>query len=282
MNNLNPQTPQGSFLEEQKTKSKSNYLIAVLTILTLHVVLFGGMLIQGCKREEKKNALAQNEITNTFPPLDTNNTALATPPAETPPVTSPPPLAAMPPTNFAPPMTAAPPVAAPLEPATPAATKEYTVTKGDYFAKIAKSFGVSVAAIEKANPGIDPRKLKVGQIVQVPAAATAKTSLAGTGAGVAEPASAEAGKTISYTVKPRDTLTKIAKDHGITVKALRAANNLKTDQLHVGQKLKLPAAKVVSSPAPATAPTGTPPAEPAPGTTSPAPIASPATGGGQI
>jgi LysM repeat protein len=278
MNNLNPQMPQGSFLEEQKTKSKSNYLIAVLTILTLHVVLFGGMLIQGCKREEKKNVLAQNEITNALPPLDTNNLAPAAPPAETPPVTSPPPLAAMPPTNFAPPLTAAPPVAAPIEPATPAATKEYTVAKGDYFAKIAKSFGVSVAAIEKANPGIDPRKLKVGQIVQVPAAATAKTSPAGIGAGAGEPAAAEAGKTVSYTVRPGDTLTRIARIHGITVKALRGANNLKTDQLHVGQKLRLPAAKAASSPAP----TGFPPAEPAPGTTSPAPLASPATGGGQI
>lgn len=275
MNNLNPQIPQGSFLEEQKTKSKSNFLIAVLTILTLHVVLFGGMLIQGCKREEKKTALAQNEITNALPPLDTNNLAPAPPPAETNlPVTSPPPLAAAPPTNIAPPLTAAPAVAAPLEPATPAGTKEYTVAKGDYFAKIAKSFGVSVAAIEKANPGVEPRKLKVGQIIQVPA----KTILAGTSAGTAEPASAEAVKTITYTVKPGDTLTKIAKGHGITVKALRGANNLKTDQLHVGQKLKLPAAKVVSNPAPI----GTPQAEPAPGTTSLAPIASPATGGGQI
>ena len=277
MNNLNPQIPQGSFLEEQKTKSKSNYLIAVLTILTLHVVLFGGMLIQGCKREEKKTALAQNEITNALPPLDTNNMGLATPPAETPPVTSPPPLAAMPPTNFAPPLTA--PFAPPLEPATPAATKEYTVTKGDYFAKIAKSFGVSVAAIEKANPGIDPRKLKVGQIVQVPAA---KTALAGMGAGAGEPAAAEAGKPITYTVRPGDTLTRIARIHGITLKALRGANSLKTDQLQVGQKLKLPAAKAASSPTPATAPTGFPPAELTPGTTSPTPLASPASGGGQI
>jgi len=34
---------------------------------------------------------------------------------------------------------------------------------------------------------------------------------------------------------------KIAKEHGVTVKQLRSANNLKTDQIKVGQALKIPA-----------------------------------------
>ena len=46
---------------------------------------------------------------------------------------------------------------------------------------------------------------------------------------------------LSYVVKSGDTVTRIAKAHGITVQALRAANNLNGNRLAVGQKLKLPA-----------------------------------------
>ena len=42
-------------------------------------------------------------------------------------------------------------------------------------------------------------------------------------------------------VKSGDTLTKIAKAHGITVNQLRAANNMKTTQVQVGKVLKIPA-----------------------------------------
>jgi len=47
--------------------------------------------------------------------------------------------------------------------------------------------------------------------------------------------------TTTYVVKRGDTLTAIAKKHGTTVKALKAANRLKTDQILVGKLLKLPA-----------------------------------------
>ena len=43
-----------------------------------------------------------------------------------------------------------------------------------------------------------------------------------------------------YSVKSGDTLTIIAKTKGTTVKSLRAANNLKSDSIRVGQKLKIP------------------------------------------
>ena len=49
------------------------------------------------------------------------------------------------------------------------------------------------------------------------------------------------------------TLNKIAKAHGTTVKALRAANGLKADTLIAGKKLKLPAPKTASA-GPAAAP----------------------------
>jgi len=41
-------------------------------------------------------------------------------------------------------------------------------------------------------------------------------------------------------VKSGDTLSKIATNLHTTVKALRSANNLKTDSIRVGQKLTIP------------------------------------------
>lgn len=45
-----------------------------------------------------------------------------------------------------------------------------------------------------------------------------------------------------YIVKSGDTLTKIARAHGTTVKALKSANDLANDQIVVGAKLKIPTA----------------------------------------
>jgi len=43
-----------------------------------------------------------------------------------------------------------------------------------------------------------------------------------------------------YVVKSGDTLTRIAKFQGTTVKAAKTANHLKSDRIFVGEKLKLP------------------------------------------
>jgi len=53
------------------------------------------------------------------------------------------------------------------------------------------------------------------------------------------PAGGSHVKTI-YVVKSGDTLIRIAKVHGTTVKALKAANNLSNDRILVGAKLKIP------------------------------------------
>lgn len=49
------------------------------------------------------------------------------------------------------------------------------------------------------------------------------------------------GATVYY-VKSGDTLTRIAKTHGTTVKALKSANGLGNDIIVVGEKLKIPSA----------------------------------------
>jgi LysM repeat protein len=124
------------------------------------------------------------------------------------------------------------------------------VVKGDSLYKIASDHGISLDALRKANPNVEPRKMKVGQVLQIPAAPPATATA---------PANAERpieGAEQTYTVKAGDTLTKIAKIHKTTIEALKEANNLKTDRLKVGQKLKIPPPKTTNAPAnPASGPT---------------------------
>ena len=45
-----------------------------------------------------------------------------------------------------------------------------------------------------------------------------------------------------YLVKSGDTLSRIAKTHGTSIKAIKAANHLANDRIVVGENLKIPAA----------------------------------------
>lgn len=132
--------------------------------------------------------------------------------------------------------------------------------KGETGALIAKKYGMGWKAIEAANPGIDSRKLRIGQKLLIPS----KTVTSATGSSVApehHTATSSDSGTGSYTVKSGDTLAKIAKSHGLSVKALKAANGLKLDAIKVGAKLRIPS-KVPAAPAPvdhaAPAPVATP------------------------
>lgn len=235
MNNPNPFVPKGSLLEQQSAR-RSRLKLAVFCVLAVSVTGLVAMLIQGCKREKP------SDETLNPPSLDTNSIAMDTNSmanaVSNPPVPVPPPV-----TNVAP---VVPPVV-PIEPVA-AAGSEYVVVKGDSLAKIAKKNGVSTKALQAANPGVVPTKLKIGQKLTIPAGG--KTS-----AEVAAPAAAAVGvdtATTSYTVKSGDTLTKIAKAHGTAVKAIEAANGLSTTKIKVGQKLKIPAkAEAAVSAAPA-------------------------------
>lgn len=269
MNTPNPLIPQGSLLEQQKSKGKSNLFIAVFTILAIHVVLFAGLLMQGCKPDKTKAKADESGLMAPAAPTQESNT-LAMPPSLPPPPVTSSNFAAE--TNISVPPTASSNVVAPLPtlsatpapapdaatttptvPTTPAAGKEYTVAKGDAFYKIAKANGISISALSKANPNVDSKKLKVGQklIIPVQEAATHSTTETSTNqvAGTEPNATKESAKTAktnatgAYTVKAGDTLAKIARAHGTTIKAIRSANALKSDQLHPGQKLKLPAHK---------------------------------------
>jgi LysM repeat protein len=279
MNNPNPFVPKGSLLEQQ-SKRRSRLKLGVFCILAVGIASLSAMLIQGCKREQDQTADNSGQ-----PPVDTNNyvapdtnaptTSMEASNAPVPPgtATAPAPLPPVP--NAAP---------APLPAPAPAPTEsDYVIVKGDTLAKIAKANGVTVKAIEEANPNVQPTRLRVGQKLVLPAggpSTTGSTAAAETASGVAS----TTGGDETYTVKSGDTLTRIARRYGVTVKAIEAENNLTTTQIKVGKKLNIPA-KAEAAPAPVNAPpaeTTAPPApqpEPVPAPSSPAPApASPAPG----
>ncbi len=239
MNTPSPLIPQGAL--ERQSKGKSTVRIAIFTIISIHAVFFTGLLMQGCRRDDSKApSHSENATTNqnSLAALDngyyaaTQEIAQATAPT-------------IPATTIAPQTVAdsPPPLPAATAPEFSADGKAYTVSKGDTLAKIAKANGVTVTAIAKMNPAMDAGKLKPGQKIQIPASAVASTSTpAAPSLGYVEPTKSETTTTsgTAYVVKAGETLTRIAKRNSTTVKAIRAANNLKTDRVFVGQKLKLP------------------------------------------
>jgi LysM repeat protein len=50
----------------------------------------------------------------------------------------------------------------------PTTYKTYNVRRGDYPIKIAKRFGINYKKLKKANPGINWRRLRVGQRIKIP------------------------------------------------------------------------------------------------------------------
>lgn len=105
----------------------------------------------------------------------------------------------------------------------------YTIQKGDYLTKIAKSCGISYDALLKANPEIkDPNKIFVGQVIRIKASA----SLPGV----------PVTGTQEYIVIKGDTLFKIATRYGTTVDNLLKLNPEIKDasKIYVGQKIRVP------------------------------------------
>ena len=63
---------------------------------------------------------------------------------------------------------AAPTASASTETAAAPSGKTYTVRAGDFPARIAKANNITVDTLLKANPGVKPEKLKVGQVLNLP------------------------------------------------------------------------------------------------------------------
>jgi LysM repeat protein len=267
MNTPSPLIPQGT----TPSRGKSTFFFKVLMILTVHVVLIGGMLLQGCK-DTNKTDTADNgpKPDTTTASTDTSNVPPVTAAGISNAVANP-----QQPASQQPQVTQAPlPPAQPLPPATvtpaapPAATgaSEYVIASGDTLGAIAHKNGLALKALMDANPGINPKKLHIGQKVQIPAGASSVASAASPGAAAPDMAAAP-GDATTYTVKSGDTLSKIAKLNHTTFKKIMALNDLKTTSIKVGQKLKVPVKAAVTETPAAPASAAVVPLQPAPAST---------------
>jgi LysM repeat protein len=231
MNNPNPLIPQGSLLEQQ-AKGKPHLRIA-LCIAAAHVVFLGLLLMQGCKREEDPlptTELAPEElpfgrldVTSLYPTNRIEPEPVLEEPIE-PGITGT--------VERLMPTLPTPPPSLPDPPPTVPRVREHKVEQGDTYTSLAREYETTISAIARANPNVDPARLRIGQNLLIPPPEP------GTATAV-QPDPLPAGVEV-YTVKAGDTLTSIAKAHRTTVSAIRELNRLTTDRILVNQKLQVP------------------------------------------
>lgn len=100
---------------------------------------------------------------------------------------------------------------------------DYRVQPGDSLWQIARSAGVSVLDLRVAN-GLSSERIKPGQQLRIP-----------------EPGVYVASSGFDYQVQPGDSLWEIAQAHSTSVDRIRLENGLRSDGIHPGQVLTVPA-----------------------------------------
>ncbi|HEX8696294.1 MAG TPA: LysM peptidoglycan-binding domain-containing protein [Longimicrobium sp.] len=138
-------------------------------------------------------------------------------------------------------------------------TRTHTVAEGETFFGIARRYGVTTAQLRAVNPDVDWERLEIGTVLRLPARARVPAQQPARRAdepgerpapsgGRAEPARptqppAQPAGRRTHTVAQGETLYGIARRYGVTVDALKAANNLEGDRVRVGQTLVIPRAQ---------------------------------------
>lgn len=120
-------------------------------------------------------------------------------------------------------------VTAAAEPAS-ASGGEYRVRAGDSLWTIARRFGTTTTALQRAN-GLTSTRLRIGQVLVLP----------GAGGGTAVAAATSTASATEYRVRGGDTLWSIARRFGTSVGTIQQANGLRGSSLRVGQTLTIPA-----------------------------------------
>ena len=120
----------------------------------------------------------------------------------------------------------------------------YIVKNGDYLGRIASRNRCTVAQIKRWN-GLKSNNIRVGQRLVIyrggsgPSTSSSSSSTASVTSSTSSTTSKSSTPAGTYTVKSGDTLSGIAARHGVTVNQLKQWNGLTSNNIKIGQKLKL-------------------------------------------
>ena len=207
----------------------------MLTVLGIHVAAAGFfMMMSGCSTTKQSNI-------------------------------EPPPAPIMPPSSRVDTVEPAPrpsfrapkPVTPPASSVDAAGSSSYTIQKGDSLSKIAVRAGVSAKEIAQLNNIKDPNKIRIGQKILIPAHGKAlrspppkkKAAPKKKKAAAKKPSAPAVDSGDTHVVESGDSLGKLAIRYGTSVSAFKSVNNLKSDMIRIGQKLKIPKGTKSSAPA---------------------------------
>jgi uncharacterized protein YcbK (DUF882 family) len=131
--------------------------------------------------------------------------------------------------------------------------RTHEVAEGETLGEIARHYGVTLSALEEANQLDDPDRLRVGQSLDIPAAAEDSGEAERAPAERRESSDDEDARAARVTragvvlyVGEGQTLSDIAGSYGVTVSRILRANDLEdANTLRVGQRLLIPGATEV-------------------------------------
>ena len=125
----------------------------------------------------------------------------------------------------------------------PGPVKTYVIQEGDMISEIAQANNITRELLLEANNMKNGQQIYIGDTLKIPTApAPAPTPAKDSPKPqVADRTPVSNGSFATYTVRYGDTLTRIARNQGVSVAAIKSANGLSSDSIAGGQKLKIPA-----------------------------------------
>ena len=102
----------------------------------------------------------------------------------------------------------------------------YTIRQGDTFYKLSQQFGVSVEDLMRANPGVDPNNLQIGQVICIPHKVSPIPPCP---------------NGFYYTIKTGDTIYGLSQRFNVSVQEILYANpGIDPNNLQIGMQICIP------------------------------------------